>query len=431
MTAYRTAYVNARLLDPASGLDTFGGMMTEQGLITDLGPHVSAAAVGADVPVVDCNGLCLAPGLVDMRVSIGEPGYEYKETIGSVGRAAVAGGVTSIAVLPGADPVIDDVAGLEFIARRAREEKLVKVYAYAAATRELRGQELTDYGLLGAAGAVAFTDGQQAVADALIMRRALAYARTFNHVLVQHPEEPRLAQGGSMNESEVSTRLGLTGIPREAETMMIERDLRLVELTGARYHAAHISTAESVRLIRLAKEDRLPVTADTAPHYFCLTEQDIGDYRTFAKVSPPLRDEADRQAVADGVASGIIDCIASDHLPQAVDNKRLPFAQAEFGMVGLETLLPLSLELVEKGQMSLIDMLGSLTAHPADILGLPAGRLAKGAAADLVLFDPTKRWKIDSELYRSKSKNAPFDGRPVSGKVMRTVVDGRTVYAAN
>ncbi len=425
---YRTAYRRARLLDPASGLDAVGDLMTENGAITDFGPGIFDAGLAAEVPVIDCGGHCLAPGLVDMRVTIGEPGYEYKETIDSAARAAVAGGVTSIVVLPNTDPVVDDVAGLEFIARRARDAKLVKVFAYAAATRELMGKELTDYGLLGEAGAVGFTDGERAIADALVMRRALSYARTFDHLIMQHPEEPRLAAGGAMNESEISTRLGLPGIPREAETIMIERDLRLVELTGARYHASRISTAESVRLIRLAKEDRLPVTADTAPHYFALTEQDIGDYRTFAKVSPPLRSEADRRAVADGVASGIIDCIASDHRPQAVDNKRQPFAQADFGIVGLETLLPLSLGLVETGSMTLLDLLARMTIAPARLLGLPVGRLAKGAPADLVLFDPEARHKIAVDNFSSKSKNSPFDGRPVTGRVLRTVIDGRTVY---
>jgi len=426
---HRTAYVNARLLDPASGLDAPGALLAEDGKITDLGPDLFKDGLPEGVQRVDCGGACLAPGLVDMRVQIREPGEEHKETMDSAGRAAAAGGVTSMVALPNTNPVIDDVAGVEFIARRAREVKRVKIYTYAAVTRNLEGRELTEMGLLAENGAVAFTDGLKAVEDAQVMRRALSYAKTFGHLIIQHPEEPNLA-GGAMNGGELATRLGLPGIPRLAEVMMIERDLRLVEMTDGRYHVAHISTGESVEVIRRAKARGLNVTCDTAPHYFALNEIAVGDYRTFAKVSPPLRSEDDRRAILEGVADGTIDAIASDHSPHDQESKRLPFAIAEPGIIGLETLLPLSLQIYHWEKAGLLDLLAHLTVKPAEILGLNAGRLAKGAPADLLLFDPERAWKIDPETFESKSKNSPFEGLPVQGRVRRTVVDGRTLFQA-
>ena len=426
----RVAYVNARLLDPASGLDARGMLLTEAGRIVDFGPDLFAGAAPSDAEVIDCGGHCLAPGLIDARVQLREPGEEHKETIASASRAAAAGGVTAMVCLPNTDPVIDDVAVLEFIARRAREVRLVKVFAYGAVTRGLKGESLTEIGLLSAAGAPAFTDGIRAVADAAVLRRALSYARTFDALIVQHPEEPSLAGDGVMNEGETATRLGLAGIPTAAETIMVERDLRLVELTGGRYHAAHLSTAAAIAAVRDAKRRGLAVTCDTAPAYFALNETAVGDYRTFAKLSPPLRGEDDRQAVVAGLADGTIDLIASDHAPHDQDSKRLPFAQAESGIVGLETLLPLTLELHHNDQLPLLDALAKLTCRPADLLGLPLGRLAKAAAADLVLFDLERPWRIDVDAFHSKSKNSPFDGRPVQGRILRTVVDGRTVFAA-
>ena len=418
------AFANARLLDPASGMDMVGTLLVEGGRIAAIGPDVRASAA----QTVDCAGLCMAPGLVDMRVAVGEPGEEQRETILSASRSAAAGGITALAMLPNTVPVIDDIAGLEFIARRAREAKLVKIFAYGAVTRGAAGEELAELGLLAEAGAVGFTDGTSAVSNALVMRRALAYAKSFGKVVIQHPEEPRLAEGGQMNEGEIATRLGLAGIPRAAEIIMLERDLRLVELTGGRYHAAHLSTAEGVDLIRQAKRAGLKVTCDTAPPYFSLSEVDIGEYRTFAKLSPPLRTDGDRRALIAGIADGTIDAIASDHSPQGQDSKRQPFAMAMPGVVGLETLLPLALELYHKGAVGLLDLLRRITVAPADILGLPLGRLAVGAQADLVLFDLDRPWVIDAPEFRSKSKNSPFDKRPVAGRVVKTVVDGRIVF---
>jgi dihydroorotase len=424
MTA-RSLYRNARLLDPATALDRPGDLLVEDGRIAALGGRLTLAGEGE---VIDCAGACLAPGLIDMRVELREPGAEHQESMQSGALAAVAGGVTTMVALPNTDPVIDDMALVEFVARRSRDVSLARIRTYAAATKGLKGRELTEFGLLAGAGALAFTDGGQAIADAVVMRRALAYARTFDLLVMQHPEEPSLAAVGAMNEGEVATRLGLGGITPVAEVIMVERDLRLCEITGGRLHIAHVSTAAAIEAIRQAKRRRLPVTADTAPHYFALNETAVGDYRTFAKVSPPLRGESDRRAVVAGLKDGAIDAIASDHSPHDQDSKRLPFASAASGIVGLETLLPLTLELYHNGHLSLLEALRPLTECPAAILRLPAGRLEVGAAADLVIFDLERPRRIDVDAFRSKSRNSPFDGRPVQGQVLRTVIAGRSVF---
>ncbi|MEM7444096.1 MAG: dihydroorotase [Pseudomonadota bacterium] len=427
----RQAFLNARLLDPASGLDQTGGLIADGNRIAEFGPDITGDGLADDILMINCHGHCLAPGLVDSRVRLGEPGEAHKETIASASAAAAAGGVTTMACLPDGPEPIDSMTGLEFIARRAREIKQTKIFAYACVTRQAKGKELAEMGLLAEAGAVGFTDGARAVADALVLNRALAYAGALGKPIIQHPEEPRLAMDGVMNAGELSTRLGLAGIPRQAEVMMIERDLRLVELTGAAYHVAHVSTAESVAAIRHAKKSGLPVTCDTAPTYFALTETDVGEYRTFAKLSPPLRSDEDRRAIVEGLADGTIDIIASDHWPQDVESKRLPFAQAEPGVVGLETLLQLALELAHKDQVSLLQILAAMTHKPAELIDQDLGRLTKGAPADLVLFELDRPGRIDVESFRSKSKNSPFDRRPTNGTVLATVVDGRTVYRAD
>ncbi len=425
---YRTAYVNARLLDPASGLDARGSLLTEGETIVGRGPDTLADGIPDDAAVVDCDGLCLGPGLVDMRVHLREPGAEHKETLQTGGAAAVAGGVTSMVCLPDTDPVIDDAAAVEFIARRARQIGLTKVYPYAAATRGFDGQHLAEMGLLAEAGACAFTDGARTIADAQVMRRALTYASTFGLLIVQHAEEPSLAANGAMTSGALATRLGLPGIPREAEAIMLDRDVRLAEMTGARYHAAHVSTASGLAVLRKARERGLPVTCDTAPPYFALNELAVGDYRTFAKLSPPLRAEEDRLAIAEGVRDGSIDVVASDHSPQDQDSKRQPFAEAAFGGAGLETLLPVTLQLYHQGALDLLTCLERLTVAPARLLDLPAGTLEPGTPADLVLFDPDAGWRVEADDLHSKSKNSPFDGMPVQGRVFRTVVDGRPVF---
>ncbi|MEQ8229724.1 MAG: dihydroorotase [Rhodospirillales bacterium] len=424
----RVAYVNARILDPAEGWDGKGGVLTDGESIADAGPGLFDAGTPEDAKVIDCEGACLAPGLVDIRAHLGEPGEEQKETFATAGRAATAGGVTSLLCLPDTDPCIDDMSVVEFVARRARMAGLAKVYPYGSVTKKLAGNELAELKLLNDSGAVAFTDGTRTISDPLVMRQALSYAATFGLLICQHPEEPSLARDGVMNLGENATRLGLAGIPREAEIIIIERDIRLVEMTGGRLHFANISTSESINVIRRAKDRGLNITCDTAPPYFALNEHAIGDYRTFAKLAPPLRDENDRQAIVQAIADGVIDCIASDHTPQDEESKRLPFALAASGGIGLETLLPMTMELYHNGHLTLLRALELITNAPATLMGMEAGRLKAGAPADLVLFDPDRSWKVNADALNSKSKNSPFDGRPVQGLVLRTVIDGRTVH---
>lgn len=424
----RTALVNARLLDPATGLDAPGGLLIEGTQIAEVGAGLFRDGVPPGVEVIDCAGACLAPGLVDLRVQLREPGEEHKETMATGAAAAAAGGVTTLVCLPNTEPAIDDAALVEFIDRRHREIDLVNIRAYAAITKGRKGAEITEMGLLAGAGAVGFTDGPTAVAEARVMRQALSYARIFGRPVVQHPEEPSLAQGGAMNEGELATRLGLPGIPAVAEVILVERDLRLVALTQGRYHVGPLSTAAAIEAVRRAKAEGLPVTADTAPQYFALNELAVGDYRTFAKLTPPLRGEADRLAVIEGLKDGTLDAIVSDHSPHDEDSKRLPFVQAAFGTIGLETLLAISLELYHNGQLPLLKVIEKLSAGPAAVLGLEAGRLARGAPADLILFDPDRAWRITRKGFRSKSKNTVFDLRPVQGRVLRTMVEGDTVF---
>jgi dihydroorotase len=420
-----TLITNARLLDPASGLDAPGALLIRDGLIADCGADLTAPEGAA---VVDAAGACLAPGLIDLRANLGEPGAEHRETIASAAQAAAAGGITTICVLPDTDPALDDPALISFIARRGEATGSVTLLPYGAATAGCAGKELAEYGLLREAGAIAFTDGVRAIASARSMRLALSYARAFGAFIVQHPEEPSLAAGGAATEGELATRLGLPGITPAAEAMMVARDIALARITGGHVHFAHISTAAALDLIRAAKAEGLAVTCDTAPPYFDLNETAIGDYRSYAKLSPPLRTEADRQAVVAALADGTIDAIASDHQPRDADDKRLPFAQAEAGGAGLATLLGVTLARVHAGDLPMLTALGLLTARPATLLDLPQGRLAKGAPADLVLFHPDRGWKVEAGKLPGKAQNSPFDGRALEGRVLGTWKAGRRVF---
>ena len=421
------ALVNARLVDPASGLDAFGGLVIADGLIADLGMHIMEDAVeGAEF--LDCGGRTVAPGLIDMMVFCGEPGHEHRETLATASRAAAAGGVTTICCMPNTDPVIDDVALVDFILRRARDTALVNVHPMAAMTRDLKGEEMAEIGLLREAGAVAFTNGKTSVANARLMRNVLSYAKDYGALVVHHLEDSSLTADGVMNEGEVATRLGLRGIPAAAETIMLERDIRLVELTGGRYHAGQISCRASLDVIRAAKERGLPVTCGVSVNHLTLNENDIGSYRTFFKMKPPLRTEDDRQAMVEGVSRGDIDVIVSAHDPRGAEGKRRPFAEANDGAVGLETMLSAALRLYHNGEVSLHRLLDALSARPADLLGLNGGRLAKGATADLVLMDLEMPWKVEPERLCSKSKNTPFDEARFEGRALVTFVAGRPVY---
>ena len=420
-------FANARIVDPSRNLDVAGAVIVADRRIVAAGPEANGARP-AGAEIVDCKGAVVAPGLVDMRVFVGEPGAEHRETFASAGQAAAAGGVTSIVTMPDTDPVIDDVALVDFIARSARDEAEVRVFPAAALTKGLKGREITELGLLRDAGAVAFTDGRHSVTDAAVMRRALTYARDFGALVMHHPADPNLVGTGVMNEGEVATRLGLTGIPKEAEIVVVERDIRLATLTGGRYHAAQVSCAESLDLIRRAKARGLAVTCAAAIAHATLNENDIGPYRTFFRMSPPLRHEDDRLAVVAGIADGTIDAIVSSHDPQDVDTKRHPFAEAADGAVGLETLLAAALRLVHNGDIDLLRLFRALSTRPAEILGLEVGRLAPGAPADIVVVDPGAPWVCDGDKLRSRSKNTPYEGARFQGRVLRTLVAGRTVY---
>lgn len=421
---------NAHLLDPATGREGPGAVLVRDGRIADLA-WGAAPAAPEGCETVDCGGLTLAPGLIDLRAFVGEPGAEHRETLASASAAAAAGGVTTLVCMPDTNPVIDGPAIVDFVLRRARDTASVNVLPAAAITKGLAGREMTEFGLLTEAGAVAFTDGLKAVTNAQVMRRALTYARDFGALLMQHVEEPDLAAEGVMNEGEMASRLGLMGIPREAETIMLERDIRLVRLTGGRYHAAMISTADSVEIVRRAKEAGLPVTCGVSVNNLVLNEGDIGHYRTFCKLSPPLRREDDRQAVIAALNDGVIDVIVSDHNPQDVETKRLPFAEAADGALGIETLLGASLRLLHTGDVALKTLLKALSANPARLLGREAGRLEKGAPADLVLIDPELPYLLDKRQLKSRSKNSPFDEARLQGAAVLTLVAGRVVHRSD
>ncbi len=424
------AFTNARLIDPDTGRDERGDLLVRDGMIADLGPGLLGETPPDGVSVIDARGKVLAPGLIDMRVFTGEPGAEQKETLRSASVSAAAGGVTTMIVMPRTDPIIDDASLVDFIRRRARDTAMVHVHPMAALTRGLQGADMTEMGLLAEAGAVGFTDAGRSVANARVFRRTLLYARAFDALVAHDAQEPSLTEGGSMNESEMSTRLGLTGIPASAETIMAERDMLLLEGTGARYHLAQVSTPATLAALDRGRARDLAITCAVSAHHLTLNEIDIANYRTFFKVLPPLRTEDERAAMVAALADGRIDVIVSSHEPQPPEDKRLPFAEAAFGAVGLETLLPAALEIHHNGHMTLPALLRTMTTRPAEILRLDAGRLAKGRPADLVLFDPGAPFVLDATTLRSRSRNSPFDGRRFQGKVLRTVVAGRTVFEA-
>ncbi len=422
-----TAFINARLVDPETNRDEPGGLYVKAGVIADLGGHLRRNAPDG-AAVIDCKGRMLCPGLVDAQVFTGEPGYEHRETLKTASYSAAAGGVTTMIVMPDTDPVIDQVALVDFIQRRARDNAIVHVHTMAAVTKGLKGEEMTEIGLLKRAGAVAFSNGKTSVANTRVMKNALLYARDFGAVIVHHTEDPYLAGSGAMNSGEVATRLGLPGIPKVAEIITIERDVRLVEMTGGRYHAATISCPESLAIIRQAKARGLPVTCGVSINHLTLNENDIGSYRTFLKVRPPLRREDDRAAMVNAVANGEIDTIVSSHDPQDADVKRRPFAEAADGAAGLETLLAAALRLHHAGTMALPTLLRPLTLNPAKLFGLPGGRLQKGAPADIILVDLDEPWVVNKDLLHSRSKNSPFDEAKMQGRVLRTLVAGETVF---
>ena len=427
MKSNRRAYVNAHVIAPQQGLNGAGGVLIEDGWILAAGPQVTRDMVGAQTQIIDCKGKLLIPGLIDMRVFTGEPGSEYRETLASASEAAAAGGVTTMIVMPNTQPVIDDAAIVDYILRLARDTAKVRVHPMAAITKGLGGELMSEIGLVQAAGAVAVTDATKAVSNANLFRRALMYAKDFDMLVVQHVEELSLASG-VMNSGEAASKLGLAGISPMAEVIMLERDLRLVEMTGARYHASQISSAASVEVMRSAKARGLPVSCGVSINHLVLNENDIGAYRTFFKLSPPLRDENHRRALVAGVADGTIDVIVSSHDPQSDDTKRRPFAEAAFGAIGLETMLSAALSLYHNDNMPLERLVAAMSQVPAKLLGLEGGRLEAGAPADFTVVDPNLSWKVDAASLCSRSKNSPFERRTLEGRAIETVVAGRTVY---
>ncbi len=433
----KRGFVNARLLDPAQGLaqglaqgpekglDEIGHLLVVDGKVADIGADID---IPADIETLDCTGLAIMPGLVDMQVFTGEPGEEHRETLATASQAAAAGGVTSMVTMPNTNPVIDDAALVDYIQQRARSTARVRVFPMAAITRNCDGQAITEFGLLREAGAVALTDGDHTVMNALTMRRALSYAVNFDALIVHHVMDQNLQGAGVMHEGALATRLGLAGIPVAAETCMIDRDLRLVELTGARYHIAQISSADSVAAIRAAKIRGLPVSCSVSTAHLMLNENDVENYRTFAKLNPPLRSETDRLALVSGLADRTIDVVVSGHNPQDAEAKRQTFAQAAYGTVGLETLLAGLLTLYHADGLDLLSLLACVTSRPASLLGLPVGTLQRNAAADFAVVDLDAPWVVDADHLRSKSQNAAIEGRKVQGVINSCYVDGSLVF---
>ncbi len=425
------ALVNARLLDPESGHDGPGCVVVSDGVIAEVqkGPQLDAGS--SEMRVVDCDGAALAPGLIDVRVRTGEPGAEHKESLASVGQAAAAGGVTTLVLQPDTDPPVDEPAMVDFILRRARDLELVNFHVAGAATRALRGERMAEIGLMAEAGAIYFTDADRVIANSKVMRRVLSYAGAFNALVAHRPADPWLSEGAAATEGELAARLGLPSVPAVAERIMLERDLALVELTGARFLVDQVSTADSLESLRRAKDKGLEVSASCSINHLSFNELDVGDYRTFARLDPPLRPEQDRQALIAAVAEGLVDVVVSAHAPAPAGEKRRPFSEASPGAVGVETLLPALLSLHHEAGVDLLDLLRTVTHGPAQLLGLPGGRIAAGAPADLVLIDIDAPVAVDAARLRSKSRNSPFDGRRLQGEVLLTLVGGRIVHQAS
>ncbi len=418
---------NARIVDPALGFDAVGALRIEGGRIAGLSRGAAPGAPEAATRI-DAKNLLLAPGLIDMRVFTGEPGREYRETLESAGRAAAAGGVTSFLAMPDTQPVIDDGALIDYLARRAQATCKVRVLPSAAITRGLKGEEITEFGLLREAGAVALTDGRHSIQSSAVLRNAFSYAANFDMPVLHHVRDDALAGDGVMHEGLFATVLGLRGIPAEAETIPLARDLELAMLTGVRYHAFQLSSGRAVAMMANEKQRNPNATAGVSINNLSLNQNDVGAYRTFFKLNPPLRSEDDRQALVDGLRAGTIDTIHSDHDPQDTEVKRQPFAEASDGAIGLETMLPAALRLHHSGEVGLTTILRAMTLRPAEILGLDTGRLSVGAPADFILVDLDYPWQVKEGELRSRSRNTAFEGARLAGKVVATYVAGERVF---
>ncbi|MBY6163182.1 dihydroorotase [Mameliella alba] len=431
----QTLIHNARLIDPEAGVITPGALLIKDGTIAEILPQDAdveglLSSRGLAPERIDAGNAFLAPGIVDMGVKVGEPGERHKESYGSAGQAAAAGGVTTMVTRPDTLPCIDTPEALEFIRRRAIEEAPVNVLPMAALTKGFEGREMTEIGFLMDAGAVAFTDCNNVVSDTKVLSRAMTYARSLNALIVGHPQDPGLSKGAAATSGKFASLRGLPSVSPMAERMGLDRDIALVEMTGVRYHADKITTARALPALERAKKNGFDITAGISIHHLTLNEMDVADYRTFFKVTPPLRSEEDRQAVVEAVRTGLIDMIGSYHTPQDEESKRLPFEEAASGAVGLETMLPVLLRLYHGGELDLPTLFRALSLNPARRLGLNCGRIAKDAPADLVLFDADKPIVLDRFKLRSKSKNTPFDGGRLQGRVLGTWVGGKRVFSA-
>ncbi len=404
-------------------------VLIQNGKVVEIGmPLLASLPEGPTTRIIDASGRIVSPGFVDLHCHLREPGFEYKETIQSGASSAIAGGFTSICCMPNTQPVNDNESITDFILTKAREAGTARVFPIGAITKKSEGEELADISELIGAGCIAISDDGRPVMNSLVMRRAMEYAKAFGVPVVDHCEDLHLSCGGSMNEGMVSTELGIPGIPHASEEVMVARNLSLAHLTGVHVHLAHLSTARSVELVRLAKKQGLPVSAEVCPHHFSVTEEAVRGFNSNAKMNPPLRTDPDVRALKDGLRDGTIDVIATDHAPHAIQEKQLEFDAAPFGIVGFETALPLTLRLVEEGVLSLEQALDKLAKSPANLFHLPVGSLEVGQEADVVIFDPQEEWVIDPARFRSKSRNTPFGGWKVKGRVKQTLVGGRLVY---
>ncbi len=424
----KIAFVNVHIIDPSQNMDKIGSILVEDKKIKNIIFNESQMMKDTSYKILNCQGMYLSPGFVDIKCHLRVPGEEHKENFNYASESASAAGITSLVCMPNTNPIIDNVSLVELLQRKAKKESDVKIYTTASLTKGLEGKVISEIGLLKEAGAVGFTDAIKAVDDSTVMLRALKYASAFDALVMQHPEDKSLSEGGNMNAGLLATQLGIKGIPIEAEVLQVDRDIRLAEMTNSRIHFLNITTELALKSIEIAQNKGIRVSCSTSPHYFSLTEKDIRKWRTFAKVSPPLRDKKNTDAIKLGIKNNIITCITSDHSPHDTDSKRLPFEQSSSGIIGFESLLPLTLKLKDEKKISLLKIIDLLSSAPAKLLNLKAGSLKKGSPADLVVFDANSKIKLSSELIKSKSKNFPYERLNAKGKILLTMVDGKIIY---